>query len=347
MWVANAATVTPSSEAADGRVHFTPANLVSKLHRSLEPLQTERTLRAIFHDEKRFAVHAPVPGNGQMGDEGAANHTRFVPAPGMRGLHLFVYGHYALGHETSVDRPVKYASRQARETQMAITQRHGLPEKCTAWARQSPAAIDAGVFHNDVIATGHGDFFLCHEEAFVDTAPVLSELREQYARLHRGHQLNVLVVPRARVSLADAVRSYLFNSQIVTARGKRILLAPAQCEEVESVRNILAEWRESDSPPFAEVRYLDLRQSMRNGGGPACLRLRVVLNEAELNALPPDIRFSDALYSKLVAWVGKHYRAKLSPDDLGDPSLLEESRRALDELSQVLGLGSIYPFQQT
>src|ERR1019366_8438871 len=36
MWAANAATVSPSSDTADGRVHFTPANLVSNFHRSLE-----------------------------------------------------------------------------------------------------------------------------------------------------------------------------------------------------------------------------------------------------------------------------------------------------------------------
>ena len=65
----------------------------------------------------------------------------------------------------------------------------------------------------------------------------------------------------------------------------------------------------------------------------------------EIAALPPQVLFTDATYAQLSAWVRKHYRETLAAGDLADPHLLEESRRALDELTQLLGLGSIYPFQ--
>ena len=71
MWVANAATVSPSGDTADGRVHFTPANLVTHFHRSLEAATTTRVLRSIFADERHFAVHNALPAAPQLGDEGA------------------------------------------------------------------------------------------------------------------------------------------------------------------------------------------------------------------------------------------------------------------------------------
>ena len=70
MWAANAATVTPSADSGDGRLHLTPANLLSNLHRSLEPSHTAAALRRIFSDETRFAVHAPLPAQPHFSDEG-------------------------------------------------------------------------------------------------------------------------------------------------------------------------------------------------------------------------------------------------------------------------------------
>ena len=85
MWAANAATVSPSVDTADGRVHFTPANLTSQFHRSIEAPATTRVLRAIFADARHFAVHDPLPAAPQFGDEGAANHIRFFNEPGEPG----------------------------------------------------------------------------------------------------------------------------------------------------------------------------------------------------------------------------------------------------------------------
>lgn len=346
MWVANAATITPSSDAIDGRVHFTPANLGSKLHRAFEPTQTARTLRAIFSVEKHFAHHPPVPSAQGFGDEGAANHTRLAPSAGHRGLHVFVYGHRALDHPGDAPR-LRFPSRQALETSQAIARGHLLPAAQSVFVAQAPSAIDAGVFHNDVIAVGNDDVFLYHEKAYARGPRALADLRAAYAALHPGRTLATVRVPARRVSLADAVRSYLFNSQLVTlAPGRMALIAPAECREVPSVSAFLDDLVADPKNPIGAVHTFDLRESMRNGGGPACLRLRVTLNAAERAALPSGIWITDTSYPRLVAWVEKHYRETLAPADLADPALLDESRRALDELTGLLGLGAIYPFQQ-
>jgi succinylarginine dihydrolase len=346
MWVANAATVTPSRDARDGRVHFTPANLLSKLHRSLEPAQTARTLRAIFRDPQRFVVHNPVPSSAGLGDEGAANHTRFAASHGARGLHLFVHGHCAFPGARPPPAPRQFASRQAREAFEAIARCHLLDDKSVLHVQQNPAAIDAGVFHNDVISVGNENLFFYHEQAFVRTPAVIAELRARYAAL-TGGELVAVRVPAARVSMRDAVKSYLFNSQVVTLAPDRMaLIAPADCVENRRVRAFVREVIERGDTPLQEAHYFDLKQSMSNGGGPACLRLRVVLTDAELAAIAPGVRLDAALHVRLVTWVKKHYRDRLSHRDLADPQLLRESRRALDELTQILGLGSIYPFQR-
>lgn len=346
MWVANAATVAPSPDTRDHRVHFTPANLTSKLHRSIEPPQTLRTLRAIFHDPTRFHIHEPLPAAEGFGDEGAANHTRFAPEHGVRGLHFFVYGHTALTARPGETLPMRFPSRQSREASMAVARRHQLADTQVVFARQTPEAIDAGVFHNDVIAVGNENLLLFHEKAFVTSRGVIGALRRTYAAMNRGDELNVVQVASRDVPLAEAVRSYLFNSQLVTlGPGKMALLAPVECQETPAVRRFLEQLVTSGKTPIIAVHYLSLRQSMRNGGGPACLRLRVVLTPAEANAMAPGVRFTAERHAAMVAWVNRHYRDQLRADDLADPKLLEESRRALDELTQVLALGSIYPFQ--
>ncbi|MFO1447052.1 MAG: N-succinylarginine dihydrolase [Opitutaceae bacterium] len=346
MWVANAATVTPSADTADGRVHFTPANLTAKFHRSIEPPQTTRTLRALFRDEAHFVVHPPLPAAQALGDEGAANHTRFAPRHSERGLHFFVYGHASFDPGAGATRTVRFPSRQAREASEAVARGHGIDPGQLLFAQQHPEAIDAGVFHNDVIAVGNENVLLHHECAFERTPEVIDALQRRYAALHDGAELTCIEVPRTRVSLADAVGSYLFNSQLVTlSPGRMALIAPSPCSEIPSVRDFIQDLLAGGCPNLQDVHYFDLKQSMRNGGGPACLRLRVVLTAPELAALPPQILLNDATHAALTAWVKRHYRDTLVAADLADPQLLTETRSALDELTRLLGLGSIYPFQ--
>jgi succinylarginine dihydrolase len=341
MWTANAATVSPSADTEDGRVHFTPANLCSKLHRAIEHESTRRTLHTIFADDTRFAVHDALPGTPALGDEGAANHTRFCAAYGERGVEFFVYGRseYRRGPE-----PKRYPARQTFEASRAVAQRHGLAEQATVYAQQNPDVIDAGVFHNDVIAVGNRRTLFCHQQAFVEQRTVYDELRAKLVKLNAP--FDVIEVPDAQVSVADAVSSYLFNSQLLTrADGTQVLVVPEECRENDRVAAYLDDLT-SHAGPIDDVLVFDLRESMKNGGGPACLRLRVVLSDAERAAVAPGVWMTDDLFGRVDAWIEKHYRDRLASTDLADPQLLNESRAALDELTQILKLGSLYDFQR-
>lgn len=342
MWVANAATVSPSADTADGRVHFTAANLNCKYHRSIEHPTTSRVLGAMFADEKHFAHHQALPAVAQFGDEGAANHTRFCRTYGEPGVEFFVYGRSAF--DSRYPAPQKYPARQTLEASQAVARLHGLADDGVVYAQQNPAVIDQGVFHNDVISVGNGEVLFYHEDAFLETDTVLGQLQAKLAS--KGGNFQAIRVPRAEVTVEDAVRSYLFNSQLLSRNdGSMLLVVPEECRNNERVWSYLGQLT-SQGGPVKEVKVFDLKQSMQNGGGPACLRLRVALKDNELAAVNPGVIMTAPLYDTLVQWVDKHYRDRLSEADLADPQLLDECRTALDELTQILKLGSVYPFQR-
>ncbi|WP_404413690.1 N-succinylarginine dihydrolase [Vreelandella aquamarina] len=338
MWTANAASVTPSVDAPDRRVHVTPANLQSSFHRFLEPPTTRRVLQAIFRADAHFAHHPALPGTPAFSDEGAANHTRLCSDYGEPGVHLFVYGRQAFGGQRE---PQRYPARQTLEASQAVARQHGLSAAQTVFAQQHPDAIDAGVFHNDVIAVGNGPVLLYHEMAFMDEKGTLEELRAKLST-----PLIPVRVPLAAVSLEDAVASYLFNSQLLSnPDGSMTLVVPGECQEREAVWRTLQDFILAGNNPIGEVIVKDVKQSMRNGGGPACLRLRVALSETEQAALSGRVLLNDELYADLTAWVSRHYRDRLAADDLADPQLANESLTALDELTKLLKIGAVYPFQ--
>ena len=343
MWAANAATVSSSADCADGRVHFTPANLASHRHRAIEAAATAQTLAALFPDPAHF-VHHPVLEAGTdlaRADEGAANHLRLCTAHGAPGLEVFVYGRERTD-EAAGDAAIR--PRQTREAGEAITRAHGLSPRRVAFLRQHPAAVAAGAFHNDVVAVGNRDLLLYHELAFVDDHALRTAAATALGAQVRVHWQRV---PAEALRLDEAVDSYLFNSQLVDVPGAGTLLVCArECQEVPRAWNLIERWIADPSVPINDVRVFDLRQSMRNGGGPACLRLRVVLTPAQHAAVHPGAWLDPARHAQLVAWVERHYRDRLEPDDLADPDLLEESRTALDRLTGILGLGSHYEFQR-
>lgn len=340
MWTANAGTISPSGDTADGRVHFTAANLNAKFHRSIEHPTTTRMLKAIFGDERHFAHHNALPAVSFFGDEGAANHTRFCGDYAGKGVELFVYGQEAFNQ--NAPRPTIFPARQSLEASQAIARLHGLGERETVFALQKPETIDAGVFHNDVIAVGNRNVLFYHQEAFAETQAVLIELQDKLGEV----PLIAVKVPTDEVSVQDAVRSYLFNSQLLNLDDDTMMLVvPGECREVESVSHFLDRLIEDSSNPINRVEVFDLKQSMRNGGGPACLRLRVALTETEFKAMHQGVILTDDLFNRLNDWVDRHYRDSLTQADLADPQLLIESRQALDELTRLTGVGDIYPFQ--
>lgn len=332
MWAANAATVSPSADTADGRVHLTPANLWSTPHRALETAETERLLRMVFGCEQHFVVHRALPAVAPLADEGAANHGRLVEGHGQPGTHLFVYGR--AGDEPPIDTATEGGAprRQSLAASRAIARSHGLDPTRVVYARQSARAIDAGAFHNDVVAVTNGQVLFTHAAAFDDPATVYEALGAE-----------VIEVGEDQVPLVDAIASYLFNSQLVTvADGAMVLIAPAEAGTIGSTAAYLAEAVADPANPISDVQFIDLRESMRNGGGPACLRLRVVLTEPELAALVGRVIVDHELLDQLEDWVARHYRQELAPADLFDRRLVGEVAAALDELSAILDLPDLY-----
>lgn len=336
MWVANAATVSPSSDSMDGKVHLTVANLNNKFHRACEAPTTESLLQAIFRNEDYFSVHGALPQVGMFGDEGAANHNRLGGAYGEPSVQLFVYGR----EEAKAGLiPARYPARQTLEASHAVARLNQVNPELLVFAQQNPAVIDQGVFHNDVIAVSNRQALFCHEQAFLHQ-------HELYETLHKKVPgFMPIEVPTNRVSVADAVSTYLFNSQLLSREdGSMMLILPEEARQHAGVWRYLNELLAADNP-VSELKVFDLRESMANGGGPACLRLRVVLNEAEQQAVNPAVIMNDVLFGKLNHWVDRWYRDSLTQADLADPLLLREGRDALDELTHILDLGSVYPFQ--
>ncbi|MBM86798.1 MAG: N-succinylarginine dihydrolase [Gammaproteobacteria bacterium] len=338
MWVANAATISPFPDSSDGKTHITPANLNSMFHRSIEVETTTRILNSIFSTDS-FVVHDPLPSCSIYGDEGAANHTRFCEEYGDTGVELFVYGSSKVGPTFA---PGKFPARQKRESCEVIARSHGLTSRNTIFAQQNPNAIDRGVFHNDVIAVGNRNLWFYHQEAFLNNEEVCRQLNAAFG----GAGLTLIEVPSNRISLENAISSYLFNSQLVSVPGQEgtTIIVPIECQENSEVNDYLS-LLEAEHAAINHVEYFDLRQSMKNGGGPACLRLRVVMTDEQIAGCKANVFLSEGLYRDLKRWIEKHYRESLAPEQLTDPALVEECRLALDELSELLNLGSVYHFQ--
>lgn len=321
MWAANAATVSPAPDTADGRCHLTVANLLTMPHRSHEWPQTLAQLRLAFADARHFAVHGPVP--APFGDEGAANHMRLATGPGEPGVEIFVYG---IGG-TSL-----FPARQHREASAAIARRHGLDPAKTMLVEQSPEAIAAGAFHNDVVAVANGPVLFAHEQAFADRDGFLADLRRRFP------PLELVEVPASVVSLAEAVATYLFNAQLVSLpEGGMALILPSEARDHPGVWAWLSDLVDRNGP-IRRLISVDVRQSMRNGGGPACLRLRVVADPATVD---PRFLVDQARLDRLEDVVARHWPESLAPDALGEPALWAGIPAARAALLAALDLGEL------
>ena len=341
MWTANAATVTPSADSADGRVHFTPANLTAMPHRALEDGQTQRTLSMMFSDTDHFSVHAPLAHTPLLGDEGAANHNRLCSSHGDAGVEVFIYGRDALAPKTDL----KFPGRQTLQASESVSRLHGLKDSNTVFHPQSASAINAGAFHNDVVCVSNETVLFFHENAFDNPSALEGDVQKKADAL--GFKPHFIMAPVNKVPLNDTISSYLFNSQLVTLpSGDMALILPTQVEETASTKAFVDSVLEGNNP-IAQAHYLDLRQSMANGGGPACLRLRVVLNAAQRAAVHPGVVMDHAKIDALETWVKTHYRDSLTIQDLGDAAFLTETRTALDALTQLLDLKNLYDFQRS
>ena len=320
MWTANAATVSPAPDTADGRCHLTAANLVTMPHRSQEWPDTVRQLRLAFADSAHFAVHDAVP--ACFGDEGAANHMRMGTSHAAPGLEIFVYGKTGGA----------FPARQHEQASRAVARLHGLdPARCL-FVEQSAEAIAAGAFHNDVVAVANERVLFPHEQAFADPEGTYAAIRAALP------EAEIVVVPASAVSLADAIASYLFNAQLLTLpSGEMGLVIPLEAWEHHAVRTWLDGMLASNGP-IRRVLPVDVRQSMANGGGPACLRLRVVANPATVD---PRFLLSEARADMLEKVIAKAWPEQIDPADLGRDSLASSVIAARGALLAALGLDAL------
>ena len=320
MWAANAATVSPAGDTADGRCHLTVANLVTMPHRAHEWPDTSKQLRIAFADERHFAVHDPVP--ACFGDEGAANHMRLTSAHGEPGLEIFVYGRSG----------GPFPARQHRQASAIIARRHGLDPDRVLFIEQNPQAIAAGAFHNDVVAVANEHVLLAHEHAFGNREAVYAAIRAKFP------EVEIVTVPASAVNLAEAVRSYLFNSQVVTLpEGDMGLIVPTEAWDSPSVRR----WLESaldGNGPLRRAIPVDVRQSMANGGGPACLRLRVVADPATVD---PRFLLDEAKAAKIEGVIAHTWPEQIDPADLGSAALARTVAGARHALLEVVNLNAL------
>ncbi|MGE5062960.1 MAG: N-succinylarginine dihydrolase [Myxococcales bacterium] len=319
MWAANAATVSPAPDTSDGKCHLTVANLRTMPHRSHEWPATLAQLRVAFAGDV-FHVHNPIP--PAFGDEGAANHMRLAPAHGERGVEIFVYG--VSGGP--------FPARQHIEASMAIARLHALDPDRTIFVQQSEQAIAAGAFHNDVVAVANERVLFAHEQAFADKDALL----HQCERLIAGFEY--VEVPASEVPLEDAVRSYLFNAQLVTPPdGQMTLILPSEARETPTVWRWI-EGHIAGNGPIRRVELVDVRQSMANGGGPACLRLRVV---ADPQAVDPRFLVDDAKLDAIADVVRRHWPEQIHHEELQKPALIAEIEEARAALLDSLELGEL------
>ncbi|GAB4236076.1 MAG: N-succinylarginine dihydrolase [Chlamydiales bacterium] len=342
MWTANAATVSPSADTEDHKIHITPANLSTNFHRFLETKATWKLMQQLFSHPDHFVVHEPLEANDTFADEGAANHLRFSRCHGEAGLEVFVFGRYA--ENLSLTQPKKFPARQTFEASKKVADRHLLDKKRVLFIQQHPDAIDCGVFHNDVISTGNETVFFYHEHAFVNTQEAVEKIQSS-CETNCGFHLQTFRISQELLSLPEAVSSYIFNSQLVTLpNGKMALIAPQESYGILQTRTFIEECIQDRQNPIQEVYYLDLTESMKNGGGPACLRLRIVMNHQELSAMHQRVLFDEPRYQLLKECVEKYYPEEITPKDLADPQLYRMTCTALAEIASILELKHLYSF---
>ena len=327
MWTANAATVSPSIDTGDGKLHITPANLVTQLHRQQEASYNFKLFKYLFADQQHFTVHQPLPNDLHFADEGAANQLRLCQNYGSPGIEIFIYGRHAF--QTSHAAPKKFPARQTELACKLLANQHQL-HKHLLW-QQHPDAIDQGVFHNDVIAVANENVLLYHPQSFVENRHCLDQLNEL-----ADFPLHLL--PVQELTVPQAVQSYFFNSQLVTISKKNMaLILPMECKNFPEITALLQNLKEEDNPINA-FYFIDCQQSMENGGGPACLRLRIVMDQLQLAACHQGVFLTEELFQSLWKWSEQYYRDQLYPDDLLDPALYEENVVALEALLHLLQL---------
>ena len=335
MWAANAATFSPSVDCQDAIAHITPANLFSMQHRRIEANFTYQQLNLIFKSS-HFKIHKPIESTDLMSDEGAANHLRITNSHLKKGIQVFVYG-----RDTSKE-SLNFVARQSRAASEYIANSHKLDMKQTFFLKQNMKAINSGSFHNDIVSLATENVFIFHEEAFEDSRHKIQKIKNSL----KVQENNFFIeISKNDIPLDILVNSYLLNSQLVrNSSGDMTFIMPTEVNNYSECKEWL-KWVKENTP-IKDFKYVDIKQSMMNGGGPACLRFKIVVNKDEFNNINPNFLLNPDLIKKLEALINNSYRDNLEIKDLSDPELINESYTILDNLTQIFKTGSIYSFQK-
>src|SRR6056297_3662393 len=325
MWMANAATVTVNPEL---QIVLTIANLDASVHRAIEPSRSQQDLERILPLPCRLL--SPLIGGAAMRDEGAANHMRLSDRQLIRSIDVLVYG-------DQEPMPSRHWPRQTRHCCESIARRHGLPPQNVFLLKQHPRAIDAGAFHNDVVAMSHQNLLIRHQWAYAESDAQMQQIERRFKEVS-GRKLIRIEVPDQTLSLQDAVETYLFNSQIISpaeADRKPVLIAPVEVQQHQAASQLVDSWC-SATGIFERVEFVDLGQSMFGGGGPACLRLRVPMPASQIAAMPAASRWSDQLDERLQQIIDETYPSSVRLSDLCDSELIAQAHRAQQQLAAAL-----------
>ncbi|MFB6347810.1 MAG: N-succinylarginine dihydrolase [bacterium] len=334
MWAANAAVTAPAPDTESSQTHITPANLVSTFHRSLEATWTESFFQHLF-DHPDVTVHERLPPNSEYRDEGAANHMRFSPGRDEPGLQVFVHG-----TETKQEQSTGFPARQSAAASRALARLHRIPDNRKFHVKQNSRVLEAGGFHNDLVAVGHRNVLFYHQQAY-DSSSFAMKLKDRYQELY-GDEFYCLDVSSNHLDLDEAIESYLFNSQIVsTDQGKMTLIAAEHVKNYSSARSVL-ESVVSGNNPIDDVRFVKLRQSMKNGGGPACLRLKTLLPESVLSDLAGSYLLDQTLLEELKRCVKELYPDSLKIEDLENPDFYRSCKQIYHRLGKIFGIEQLY-----
>lgn len=313
MWTANAATMSAATDTMDACTHLKVANLSANLHRSIESEERYQQLRSLFANVPRVSVQPALLGCAPLRDEGAANVMRLCSPSGSEGCYVFVYG--SDDGPNDLQQARRRPPRQCMLASQLVAQSLQIASDRCIFVQQTPEAIDAGVFHNDVIATSHENLLLYHEQAFVDGVAFINQLHEQFSK-RTNESLLAIQIQASELSLAEAVSTYLFNSQIVTqSDGSWRMICPSACQVSESVQSFLARLQRA-VPRLKQIDYVHLQQSMANGGGPACLRLRVILDEEQIRQLPKSSIVTEDAAHRLQSIIESEYPTHVTMSDL-------------------------------
>jgi len=322
VWTANAATVTPSADSEDGKVHITTANLNSHFHRSIEASQTHAKLARVFADDNFFALHQALPSHNRFSDEGAANHMRFHVEGENRGLNVFVYGN-------DPDNPGYMQGRQSLWASKAICQLHALSSTQVWLQKQSKEAISRGIFHNDIISMNSHDLLVFHQQAYENHESLIEKLT--------ALGICCVEIKAEEFSLEHALKTYFFNSEFIKGKdGSQVLVMSEKCQHDAKVHAQLERIQTAYNKEIKTI-YVDLDDSLKNGGGPACLRLRVQLNQEQFSAIPSKFLLTQNKLNALQEVVTRFYRESLSYEDVFTETFQLSLQPVYSRLEQVLG----------